>query len=187
MDLNFITSSNFQEFCNSNEESNSSFIPVLLEIKKNLNSFSIFEKNTISIAASYGKRLILTAKETNEDLFERKDFIEIIDVDPVKNSILFFGPKNPPEIAPLLWMMHYAKKEIQFSIFLPFSEGILKENIKELFPIVGVESGFLDVVKDVMRSLQNSDAVILDKTALILTADNKKDLDKQIEKLKEMV
>ena len=102
----------------SQDESNNPILPQIAKIGKKISQLSYFNNSSASIAFHFGKRMIITKDNANIDHLQRNDIIEIIDVDPVKNTSLYFGPSPTPLISPILWMIGYAKKEIQYVVFL---------------------------------------------------------------------
>jgi len=169
----------FNQYCHSKEESNSPLIPTLIKIGKNLLDVPGIKKDSITLASRYGKRLLITTKNLDLNEMKRKDFVEIIDVEPLKKIILYFGPSVPTDITAYLWMLHYAKKEIQFSVYFEFEE---KKKSNESFPFVEKKGDFLDTVKNMLRAIQQTSEFQFDKNAIIITGQTIKDIENQINK-----
>jgi hypothetical protein len=169
----------FQTYCHSKQESNSPFIPQIIELSYKLHSMSSLEISSLTIAHSYGKRLLITAMNADMKQLHRKDFVEIIDVDPVKHTIFYFGPTHPPIITPFLWMLHYAKREIQCSIYFTSTS---KENIIESFPHIKSEGAFLTILKNMLKTLQHSPGIRYNDNVVLITAKSFDEMEQIIKK-----
>ena len=171
----------FHQYCLSPEESNNICIPYIIQlgktIKAKLKNYCIDS----CIAVQYGKRLIITKKDVTVDFIQRTDINEIIDVDPVKNTIMFFGPSTLHTLSPLLFMICYAKEDIHYIIALRMKEKALKEDMFIALPHVEKEKTFLDLLKSLLMQLQSCDKIIVDESILILTAKTKEQMEKIIE------
>ena len=168
---------NFKQYCHSKEESNAPFIPLLIKLGMKLNGLPWIKKDSITLASRYGKRLLITTKNLDITNLKRQDFIEIIDVDPVKKIILYFGPSFPPDITPYLWVMHYAKKELQFSIYFKYEH---EENIIESLPYIEKKGDFIDIVKKMLLLLQQTSGFQFNTNGIIITGQTMNEIEKII-------
>jgi hypothetical protein len=167
----------------SNDEINNMLIPNIYLLVKKISV--LFDKDLIdvTIGFSFGKRMITIGKDTKIDKIQRKNFIEIIDVDPVKNTVMYIGPLEPSLFSPLLYMIIYAKTEIQYCILLNLGEERIK-NINT--PIVSTrieDKTFLDLLKLILKHLQNQDIVFINNNLLLITSQTKNHINELIEKV----
>jgi len=158
----------FQYHRISQDESNNPVLPQIVKIGKKISHISSVDVSSTAIAFNYGKRMIITKNNAKIDHLQRNDIVEIIDVDPVKNIVLYFGPSPPPLISPILWMIAYAKKEIQYLISLE------KKSEKDSFPIsipsIKEENTFIEMIKSILKQLQKQEIIKINTDTLILTA-----------------
>jgi len=168
----------FNYHCLSKEESNNPVIPQILKFGKMILSLENITLSKCSIAIPYGKRLIISKNDAIIHQLHREDIIEIIDVDPIKNLIIYFGPSQPPLLTPFLWMISYAKKEIQYIISLEMK--FEKENNIAALSHINKENTFLNTVKLILKQLQKQDIIKIDDHTLILTTQTKEDMKNKI-------
>jgi hypothetical protein len=132
----------------SSEESNNVLIPKILELGKFVDRNIQHDILDAIITISYGKRLISTGDQVTIHEVSRKDVIELVDVDPVKQQVLYFGSALPSRYIPLVYMVMYAKKEIQCLVFITF-----KEDMEKYFRMPSVSHISNEVNTDFIRSI----------------------------------
>ena len=172
----------FQYHRISQDESNNPILPQIAKIGKKISQLPHVNNSSASIAFHFGKRMIITKKNANIDHLQRNDIIEIIDVDPVKNTSLYFGPSPPPLISPILWMIGYAKKEIQYLIFLEKNREKNREKDSFSTSITNIkkEDVFIEMIKSILKQLRKQEIILINTDLLILTAQTEEQMYKNI-------
>lgn len=171
----------------SSEESNNVLIPKILELGKFVDRNIQHDILDAIITISYGKRLISTGDQVTIHEISRKDVIELVDVDPVKQQVLYFGSTLPSRYIPLVYMVMYAKKEIQCLVFITFKEDMEKYFRMPSVSHISGEKTFMDLLKSVLTSLQSQDQVIIDNTHLMMTGPTIQRIEKLIEQVGETI
>ena len=172
----------FNMHCLSQEESNNPLIPSLIRLGKLIKESYADSGHDVTLAAGYGKRMIITKRNLDIAHIERTDILEVVDVDPVKKTILFFGPMNPPMIAPLLFMIPYAKKEVQFLISFSVNEEKVKENVFDSLKHIPCKTTFLEMLSEVLKTLQQDTSMMIDEKVVIMTAESLQQMEKTLER-----
>ena len=139
------------------------------------------------MSISYGKRLLINANSTNFVELKQKDFLEIVDYDPVKTVILTMGPKEPCLDTSVHWIIHHSRNEINSVIQL---YDIKTEKLDKKIPITDKDypPGSLEQVKKVLRCLRHSKIVIIKNQGVIFVGSSVKEVEnllfKTLEELK---
>jgi len=162
----------------SQDESNNPILPQIAKIGKKISQLPHVNNSSASIAFHFGKRMVITKNNANIDQLQRNDIIEIIDVDPVKNTALYFGPSPPSLISPILWMIGYAKKEIQYVVFL--EKNSKKNSFSTSIPNIKKEDIFIEMIKSILKQLRNQEIIRINTDLLILTAQTEEQMYKNI-------
>lgn len=166
----------------SKEESNCPLIPMLLEIcqiaKEELNCpDSLFLPSAV-----FGKRVVIPASFTKVEKLHQDDVVELIDYNPVSNTLLYLGPNVPSNDVAVHWIVHHAKKEIQVMIQIkniPYKNEI-KQRLSQL--TTDEKESALEKAKKWLKTLQKTD-VFLCNDHLIVTATSIKAIKQTINKL----
>jgi hypothetical protein len=156
-----LTISSLQTFYVSKEESNCPLISEIIRIGKKLKEYDMIENPDKTIMSiSYGKRLLINANNTNFVELKQKDFLEIVDFDPVKNVLLTMGPKEPCIDTSVHWLIHHSRNEVNAIIQV---YDIRAGKLEKKYPITDKEypNGTLEQVKEVLRLLIDSKIVII--------------------------
>jgi hypothetical protein len=151
-----LTISSLQTFYVSKEESNCPLISEIIRIGKKLKEYDMIENPDKTIMSiSYGKRLLINANNTNFVELKQKDFLEIVDFDPVKNVLLTMGPKEPCIDTSVHWLIHHSRNEVNAIIQV---YDIRAGKLEKKYPITDKEypNGTLEQVKEVLRLLIDS-------------------------------
>ena len=177
--------SSFQYHCLSSEESSNELIPHIIKLGKLIHQqWNDFIKECI-IALSYGKRLVINSENSTLNDLKKEDIIEIIDVNPANNQVLYFGSAIPAKYTPLLHMIHYARNDIQVQLMITLKNDGAKHF--RMFPVslIDKEKTFMDLIKSVLTSLQTQDNVIIDEKNLIMTSPTIQKIETSIKKVGE--
>jgi hypothetical protein len=169
----------------SSEEINNDLIPQISELGKYIHLHANHFVKESTIAISYGKRLIITGENRMVNMIKKENMIEIIDVNPVKKHVLYFGSAIPSRYTPLLYLIHYAKKEIQVQLFITFKEDRAKHFKMISASFINDENTFMDLVKSVLISLQTHDHVIINNKYLLMTGPTKQSIETSLKQVGE--
>jgi hypothetical protein len=172
-----LTISSFQTFYISKEESNCPLISEIVRIGKKLKAFDIIENPDKTIMSlSYGKRLLINAYKTNFVELKQKDFLEIVDFDPVKNVLLTMGPKEPCIDTSVHWLIHHSRNEVNAVIQV---YDIKVKKLDKKLPVTDKEypTGTLEQAKEVLRCLRNSKIVIIKNQGVMFVGSSAKEVE----------
>lgn len=168
--------------CVSKEESNCPLIPILIEIchiaKQKLN-----DENCLFLpSVIFGKRVIIPSSFIEVEKTQREEFVELIDYNPISNTLLYLGPNTPSTDVAVHWIVHHAKKEIQLIIQIKnlFYKNKMKQKITQLS--VNENKNALEKAKKWLKTLQKND-VFLSDDHLIITASSSKSIRQNIKRL----
>lgn len=185
---NKLTIPSFQTFYVSKDESNCPLISDVVRISKRLKDFNIIQNVDKTIMSlSYGKRLLINANNTNFGDLKQKDFLEIVDCDPVRKVLLSIGPKEPYIDTSVHWLIHHARSEVNAIIQL---YDIKTEKLVNTTPITEKEYpiGSLEQAKEILKCLRDSKIVIIKNQGFIFVGRNVKEVEdlllKTLEELK---
>lgn len=81
--------------------------PLVEELKK----ICYKKEKGFSISVRYGKRVLINAKGIDFENLKNEDFVEIVDYNPVNDTAIVIGIKEPCEDAPIHCLI-YSKEEI---------------------------------------------------------------------------
>jgi len=169
--------SSLQTFYISKEKSNCPLISEIVRIGKKLNECDIIENADKTIMSlSYGKRLLINANNTNFVELKQKDFLEIVDYDPVKNALLTMGPKEPYIDTSVHWLIHHSRNEVNAVIQLC---DIRVEKLDKKLPVTDKEypTGTLEQAKEVLRFLRDSKIVIIKNQGIVFVGSSVKEVE----------
>ena len=95
----------------SNENIKNPIIEEMEDAGKKLKERGYVTETYGNISVRYGKRMIITA--TNSDLgnLQDDDFVEVTDYNPVTNTALVIGRKRPSRETPMHWLI-YSRNDI---------------------------------------------------------------------------
>ena len=183
-----LTVSSFQTFYMSKEESNCPLISEVIRIGKKLKEFEIIENVDKTIMSlSYGKRILINANNTNFAELKQRDFLEIVDYDPVKKVLLTMGPKEPCINTSVHWLIHHSRNEVNAVIQL---YDIKAEKLVKKLPITEKEypTGTLEQAKEVLKCLRTSKIVVIKNQGVLFVGSSVKGVEdlllKTLEELK---
>jgi len=93
------------------EEVRNSLIEEIKKVGKKLKEKGYITETYGNISVRYGKRMIITA--TNSDLgnLSNDDFVEVIDYNPATNIAMVIGTKKPSRETPMHWLL-YSRDDI---------------------------------------------------------------------------
>jgi hypothetical protein len=157
----------------SKEESNCPLLPRMIEICKIIQNDMNCTNCRFLVSASFGKRIIINAAFESVKKLQREDFIELIDYNPLSNTLLLLGVKKPLKETAVHWIVHHAKKEIQLIIQIKNMQNL--NRIKQIIPYIKIDNqqSPLEKAKKWLRALQKNE-IFLSNDNLIITASSVK-------------
>lgn len=172
----------FQTFYASKEETN---CPLLVEMLKFYKKIEEIELSKIIVSLKYARRILINSNSNKTKDLERKDFIEVVDYDPVKNNLLIIGKTKPLLETPLHYMIHHARKEVTACVQIKNKK--LAEHIKKNAYTVKTKSSFitLEYIKEVLRGLREKTVVVINDEDVLFTSESIEKIGEKIIKIYE--
>ena len=168
----------FQTFYVSKEISNCPFISEIVRASKRLKELDFFETvNDMIVSLRYGKRVLITADNTDLREIKQEDFLEIVDYDPLKKVLLAMGPKKPRVDTSIHWLIHHSRDEINAAIQL--NDKMLTEKLVKKIPATKKEypAGTLEQAKEVLKGLRNSKRIVIKNQGVLFVGNSIKDVE----------
>ena len=175
---NWESNLNLQIFFISRESVNS---PLIIEIIRFINKFKDLENITsLVISLEYGKRIIINTEKTDFRNIKKDDFVEIVDYDPAKNTMLIIGKKEPLVETPIHWIIHNARKDIN-AIIQFYDQRIFEKKNKTKIITTEEEkpSGTLELSKEILKALRNSKNILIKNQSGLSIGRNLKEAEEQ--------
>lgn len=176
----------FQTFYVSKEVSNCPLIAKAIEFGKEFEKKNLsFNLDQIIISFKFGKRVLINADDTNIKDLKRKDFLEIIDYDPLKKVMLLMGSKTPRINSSVHWLIHHARSEI--NAVIQINDSNLAEKLENKLPITekNYPAGTLELAKEVLKLLRNTKKIIIREEGVLFVGNSIEDLEEQTLKILE--
>jgi hypothetical protein len=171
----------FRTFYASREKSNCPFIPELIKVSKKLTSQKIVDEKSLTVISHrYGKRVLINSEVEDFSCIKHEELIEIVDYDPLKNTLLVIGPVEPALETPVHWMIHHARNEINAVIQL--NEKHLAEKLSNKFSTTEHDYpvGSIDQIKEILKGLRDSKIVIIKNQSVLFVGKSLKDVEELI-------
>jgi len=157
----------FQTFFVSREISVSPMIVDIIRLGKKIEELSLKETEC-NISLSYGKRLLINARDVNVEHMKQQDIIEIVDYDPIKNIVLAIGKKYPCIETPVHWIIQKAIYDLHAVVEIRSKK--LYETCCNYIPVVKkMPCGTIDRAKAVLKTLQNEKSICIQEEGILLT------------------
>ena len=158
----------FQTFFISKETSKCPYIVDIIKLCKKIDDFGLIKKGSFSISLTYGKRILINAKDFDVKNIQKHDIVEIVDYDPIKGNILVIGRKDPCIETPVHWIIHKARSDI--NAVIQISNEKLFERFCDELPITKKEEpqGTIELAKEVLRTLRESKLILIKNVGLLL-------------------
>jgi hypothetical protein len=173
----------FQTFYVSREKSNCPFIPEIIRSSKNLKKSGIIdEKSSMVFSQKYGKRVLINSEVEDFSDIKHEELIEIVDFNPLKNTLLVIGPGDPRIETPIHWMIHHARNEINAVVQL--NDISLIEKLKSNFSSTehNFPTGSIEQIKDILKKLRGNKIVVVKDRSIIFVGESLKEVENLIVK-----
>jgi len=157
----------FQTFFVSQEQSNCPLIVDIIRFSKNLEDYKLGENVFGVVSMGYGKRMLINRRNMGLKDIKIEDIVEIADYDPIKKIALIIGKNEPHIETPVHWLVHHARNDVNAVIQIN-SEDLIERFSKKL-PITEKEypSGSLELAKEVLKTLRESNAIIISNQGVL--------------------
>ena len=172
-------------FYASKEQTHCPQIPELIRIGKWFENYMKCKhiQLEVFVSRSFGKRVLINTPPKNITNASIEDFVEIIDFDPVRNTMLLIGQKQPSRTSAIHWYIHNT-----LSI-----DGYLLEMIdqqqqgtwKKIYPNVKNAHSIVDTIKNILHQIKKNQIIALDTKSVFILLKDIKELDKIIPQLYE--
>ena len=141
--------------------------------------YDLYSENDFEliISVSFGKRIIISADNIHYKNISIHDLIEIVDYNPIKKMLLAIGEKIPNIEAPVHWIIHKARHDINAIVQIN-GKRIIEKYLHEL-PKTDNEykSGTIDLTKEILRKLKKNKRIIIKNRGCIFTGINLKEIE----------
>lgn len=166
----------------SKQESNCSLLPDLIKLCKIAQEGFQNKDCLFLISASFGNRVLCNVSFKTVDHLHRKDFVELIDYNPLSKTLLLIGAKTPIEMTAVHCIVHHAKKEIQFMMHLENLKNL--EQMKPFLPdlIIANELDPLEIAKEWLKTLKQNE-MFLCNDHLIISASSVNAMKQNLKKM----
>jgi len=169
----------------SKEQTYCPLIPNIVRIKKWIESYMKCKNINpeLFVSIPYGKRVVINTPPQNSTTSSIEDFIEIIDFDPIRNTMLLIGQKQPCWTSAIHWYIH---NTLQINGYvLELIDQKHKGTWEKTYPQVKKENTIIDAVKNILQQIKKNQIILFDTTSVFILLKDIKDLDKIIPKLYE--
>jgi len=134
------------------------------------------KNNKITISVSYGKRMVINADNIDISKLSQEDFVEIVDYDLLKRTLLIIGKKLPSSSAPLHWMVQKARKDIYAIVQL--HDKKIVDRLKDDLPFIHTThaSDTFEFLKEVLINLRGRNHVLFQDDSGFFTGTHLNDI-----------
>ncbi|HDS59889.1 MAG TPA: hypothetical protein ENN54_06345 [Thermoplasmatales archaeon] len=100
-----------------------------------------------TISVRYGNRMLITGQGVNLCRLEPEDLVEVADYDPVRQTVMVIGPRQPSLSTPLHWFL-YRRPDVHAAVQTHGETAALREDQQEAYP--------MEMVMEALRGLRDS-------------------------------
>ncbi|MBN2602515.1 MAG: hypothetical protein JXA91_00080 [Candidatus Thermoplasmatota archaeon] len=171
----------FQNFYASRQESKCPLIPrAVAFLNKLIENHPKLDLFMPIISLSYGKRIIINSPSVQ---INERNFLEIVDYDPIKQTYLLIGLSEPPIDAPLHWIVLNAKKEI--NVLLQMKLNLSNNKSSKKFPHINGEflHWSLEKIGEILKLMRNTNIIIIGKDNILCAGFDLKEVESSILKI----
>ena len=171
----------FQTFFVSRENSVSPMIVDIIKLGKKFEELSLKEAEC-NISLSYGKHLLINARDVNVEHMKQQDIVEIVDYDPIKNIVLAIGKKYPCIETPVHWIIQKARHDVHAVVEIRSKK--LYETCCNHLPVTEkTPCGTIDRAKTVLKTLQNEKNICIQDEGILLAGLHLKEIEDSLIKI----
>lgn len=168
MSRNHLGKKTMQVFYMAREPSACPLIPEIVKTCRTIGTIpSLTNSITMIMSMRYGKRLLITGELRKPTDLTSNDFLEIVDVDPVKQIAIVIGVLPPPEHTPLHWLLQQARRDI--NVTLQCKDIKPPSNLLGSLPrIESLDSlEYLDLAKTILPALQGHNTILINSQEML--------------------
>ena len=173
-----------QVFYMAQEPSACPLIPEIVKTCRTIATIpSLTNSTTMIVSMRYGKRLLITGELRRPTELTSNDFLEIVDVDPVKQIAIVIGVLPPPECTSLHWLLQQARRDI--NVTLQCKDIELPSHLEASLPrIEALDSlGYLELAKTVLPSLQDHNTILINSQEMLTISKSLSDIGQTLRSL----
>ena len=171
----------FQTFFVSREISISPMIVDIIRLGKKFEELTLKEAEC-NISLSYGKCLLINARDADVKHMKQQDVVEIVDYDPIKNIVLAIGKKYPCIETPVHWIIQKARYDVHAVVEI--SSKKLYEICCDHLPVAEkTPSGTIDRAKAVLKTLQDGKNICIQDEGILLVGLHLKEIEDSLIKI----
>ena len=171
----------FQTFFVSRENSVSPMIVDIIKLGKKFEELSLKEAEC-NISLSYGKHLLINARDVNVEHMKQQDIVEIVDYDPIKNIVLAIGKKHPCIETPVHWIVQKARHDI-YAIVEITSKKLYQVCCNHYPVIAKTPCGTIDRAKDILKTARESKILCIKDEGILLAGVHLKEIEDSLAKI----
>ena len=178
---NSIPGFGFQNFYASRQESKCPLIPrAVAFLNKLIENHLKLDLFMPIISLTYGKRIIINYHSSH---INERNFLEIVDYDPIKHTYLLIGLSEPPIEAPLHWIVLNAKKDI--NVLLQLKLDLTNNQSSKKFPHIKGEflPWSLESIREILKLMRNTNCIIIGMDNIICAGFDLKEVESSIFKI----
>ena len=147
----------------------------IIRLGKKIEELSIKETEC-NISLSYGKRLLINARDVNVEHMKQQDIVEIVDYDPIKNIVLAIGKKYPCIETPVHWIIQKARHDVHAVVEIKSKK--MYETCCDYLPVTEKTScGTIDRAKAVLKTLRDSKNICIKDEGILLVGVHLKEIE----------
>jgi len=169
----------------SKEQTHCPLIPTIVRIGKWFENYIKCSNINpeVFVSTLYGKRVIINTPPQNSTTASIEDFIEIIDFDPVRNTMLLIGQKQPSWTLAIHWYIHNTLQINGYVLELIYQKQ--KDTWKKTYPQVKKANTIIDTIKNILQQIKKNRIIVFDTTSVFILLKDIIELEKIIPKLYE--
>jgi ribulose-5-phosphate 4-epimerase/fuculose-1-phosphate aldolase len=158
----------------SRQTSTSPLTAEIIQSGKHLHSLKLPEDTLVTISADYGNRVLITNNNIAVDNIHPEDITEIVDFDPIKQTMMVIGTSDPNRLTPVHWLIHRARHDIHAVIFLASPQ--LVDHYTDRLPNTEQEQppASIDAAKEILKALQQSNTIMVRNQGILAVGINLK-------------
>ena len=175
MSENNVPSDVFQTVFVSREVSAS---PLILDFIRLNNIFKKLhlQNADCTISLSYGKRVLINARDGNRKEMKQQDIVEIIQCDPLKNIVLAIGKKYPCIETPVHWIIHHARDDVHAIVEIK-SKQLYEKWCADLPQTEKTSSDSIERVKAILQTLQKAKKICIRDEGIVIVGLHLKEIE----------
>ena len=170
----------FQTFYVSRETSSCPLLVDIIDFGKKISSIKLFDHSIFTISVSYGKRMVISTKQDNIAVVQSEDIVEIVDYDPIKHVLLAIGKNEPSPDAPVHWMIHHARDDINAVVQIQNNDILPRISMKLPTTKSKLSGGVIDQAKMILQTLRKGKTIGLKNMGVLSVGVNLQEIEETL-------